>query len=53
MNDCAPMLPGSLALALGMLTFFYGAWFGYAWWKKSRVPDRLVTESHLKEQRVA
>ncbi len=43
----------SLGLALGMLAFFYGAWFGYAWWKKSRVPNQRITESHLKEQKVA
>jgi hypothetical protein len=45
--------PLSTGLALGLLAFFYGAWFGYACWKKSKVPDRRITESHLKEQRVA
>jgi len=43
----------SLGLALGMLAFFYGAWFGYTWWKKSRVPNQRITEPHLDTRKVA
>jgi hypothetical protein len=41
------------ALALGLLAFFYGAWFGYTYWKKQRMPDRRLTRSHLKDPRAA
>ena len=45
--------PLSLGLALAMLTFFFGAWFGYTYWKKLHMHDRRLTESHLKERSVA
>jgi len=45
--------PLSLALALAMLAFFFGSWFGYTFWKKRQVHDKRLTESHLKEQSVA
>ena len=43
----------SLALTLGMLAFFYGAWFGYTYWRKLHVPNRRLTESHLGERNAA
>ena len=43
----------SLGLSLGLLAFCYGAWFGYSYWKRSTEPDRRLTESHLKERKVA
>ena len=43
----------SLGLSLGLLAFCFGAWFGYTYWKKAQVHDRRLTESHLKEQKVA
>jgi hypothetical protein len=45
--------PLSTGLALGLLVFFLGAWFGYSYWNKRQVHDRRLTESHLKQQRVA
>jgi hypothetical protein len=45
--------PLSTALALGLLVFFYAAWFGYTYWKKVHLHDRRLTESHLKERNVA
>jgi hypothetical protein len=44
--------PLSIGLASAMLAFFYGAWFGYSYWKKSQVSDRRLTQSHLNERRV-
>ena len=43
----------SSSLSLLLLTFFYAAWFGYAFWKRSTIADRRLTSSHLKEQKVA
>jgi hypothetical protein len=40
-------------LALGLLAFFYGSWFGYTYWTKLHVPDKSVTRSHLKQPRAA
>ncbi len=45
--------PLSTGLALALLAFFCGAWFGYTYWKRSRVADRRLTESHLRERSVA
>ena len=42
-----------IALTLGLLTFFLGAWFGYSLWKKHRVHDPSLTRSHLKEHKAA
>ena len=43
----------STVLTLGLLAFFFGAWFGYAWWRKRQVHDARLTESHLKERSAA
>jgi hypothetical protein len=43
----------SLGLSLGMLAFFYGAWFGFSYWKKAHLADRRLTESHLKQRDAA
>jgi len=45
--------PLSTGLTLGLLGFFYGAWFGYTYWKKLQTHDRRLTESHLKEHSAA
>ncbi len=42
----------SASLAIGLLLFFYGAWFGYSEWRKHQLPARQ-TESHLAGQRAA
>ena len=36
-------------MATGLLTLFFGAWFGYAFWQKKHLHDRRLTASHLKE----
>jgi Family of unknown function (DUF6328) len=43
----------STVLSLLLLTFFYGTWFGYTFWKRSTIADRQLTSSHLKKQEVA
>jgi uncharacterized protein DUF6328 len=43
----------STALSVSLLTFFYAAWFGYTFWKRSTIADPRLTSSHLKEQKVA
>ena len=43
----------SLAIALAMLAFFYGAWFGYSYWKKLHMRDQRLTTSHLKQRDAA
>ncbi len=43
----------STVLATGQLLFFYGAWFGYTYWKKVSLHDRDLTKSHLEEKKVA
>lgn len=35
------------------LAFFYGAWFGYTFWKKRQLHDARLTRSHLKEHKAA
>ena len=46
-------MPVSTALSVSLLTFFYAAWFGYTFWKRSTINDRELTSSHLKQQKVA
>ena len=43
----------SAALSLLLLMFFYGAWFGFAVWKKHAVHDPRLTASHLKDPSAA
>lgn len=43
----------STAISAALLAFFYGAWFGYTFWKKHRIPDTTLAESHLEEHKVA
>jgi membrane associated rhomboid family serine protease len=43
----------STAIAAALLAFFYGAWFGYTFWKKHRIPDATLTESQREEHKVA
>lgn len=45
--------PLSTGLTIGLLAFFYAAWFGYSFWKKSKVQDTRLTESHLKQPNAA
>ncbi len=45
--------PLSTGLTLGLLAFFYAAWFGYSFWKKSKVQDTRLTKSHLKQPNAA
>ncbi len=39
----------SIIMAVGLLTMFFGAWFGYTFWQKKHLRDRCLTASHLKE----
>jgi hypothetical protein len=39
----------SIIMAAGLLTLFFGAWFGYAFWQKKHLRDRRLTASHLKQ----
>ncbi len=43
----------STGLTLALLIFFYGAWFGYTYWKRQQVHDHRLTASHLKERSAA
>jgi hypothetical protein len=43
----------STVLSLLLLMFFYGAWFGFALWKKHAVHDPQLTASHLKDPSAA
>jgi uncharacterized protein YneF (UPF0154 family) len=44
---------GSTTLALLLLAFFYGAWFGYTLWKKHAAHNPDLTTSHLKDSSAA
>ncbi len=43
----------AMALALGLLACFLGAWFGYSLWKKRQLHDPQLTASHLEEHKAA
>ena len=43
----------STTMALLLLAFFYGAWFGFTFWKKRALHDPQLTTSHLKDPRAA
>lgn len=43
----------STAISATLLGFFYGTWFGYTLWKKHRIPQTALTESHLEQHKVA
>lgn len=43
----------STALALLLLAFFYGAWFGYMLWRKRAAHHPKLTASHLKDPSAA
>ncbi|HUI82935.1 MAG TPA: DUF6328 family protein [Candidatus Binatia bacterium] len=43
----------STALSACLLAFFYGAWFGYTYWKKRAIRNPRLTASHLEEHRAA
>jgi len=43
----------SILLASGLLVLFYGAWFGYTFWIKYRVPDRRLSASDPAGRRAA
>jgi hypothetical protein len=43
----------STTMALLLLAFFYGAWFGFTLWKKRAMHDPRLTTSHLKDRRAA
>lgn len=43
----------STTLALLLLAFFYGAWFGFTFWKKRTLHNSELTASHLKNPSVA
>jgi hypothetical protein len=43
----------SALLTFLSLAFFYGAWFGYTFWKKRQLHDARLTRSHLKEHKAA
>jgi len=43
----------SVVLAAGLLLVFYGAWFGYTFWKKHQIHDRNLTASHLEKPKAA
>jgi len=46
-------MAASTTLALILLAFFYGAWFGFTFWNKWRLDDRQLTTSHLKDRSAA
>jgi hypothetical protein len=46
-------MAASTTLALMLLAFFYGAWFGFTFWNKRRLHDRQLTTSHLKDPSAA
>jgi hypothetical protein len=43
----------STAISSALLVFFFAAWFGYTLWKKDRIRDKRLTESHLKASHAA
>lgn len=43
----------SAALATALLLFFYGAWFGYAYWKRKQAADPALAGSRLRPSRAA
>lgn len=46
-------MAASTTLALLLLAFFYGAWFGFTFWKKRALHDPQLTASHLKDPSAA
>jgi hypothetical protein len=43
----------STALAVALLLFFYGAWFGYTFWKKHRLHGSRLSKSHLQRAKAS
>jgi hypothetical protein len=46
-------MAASTTLALLLLSLFYGAWFGFTFWKKRAMHGSRSTASHLKDPRAA